>query len=46
LETKQEGTVNWKVYLSYLQAGIGVISGCLLIIIIFGSQQIISIYSN
>ncbi|CAF1384435.1 unnamed protein product [Rotaria sordida] len=46
LETKQEGTVNWKVYISYLQAGVGVISGILLIIIIFGSQQVISIYSN
>ncbi|CAF4391138.1 unnamed protein product, partial [Rotaria sordida] len=29
-----------------LQAGVGVILGILLIIIIFGSQQVISIYSN
>ncbi|CAF3567650.1 unnamed protein product [Adineta steineri] len=46
LETKQQGTINWKVYISYLQAGIGTISSVLLIILIFGSQQIISLYSN
>lgn len=46
LETKQQGTVNWHVYTSYLHSGIGVILGCLVIMIIFGSQQIISIYSN
>ncbi|CAF3218273.1 unnamed protein product [Rotaria sp. Silwood2] len=46
LETKQEGTVNLNVYVSYLQAGVGVILGLLLIIITFGSQQVISIYSN
>ncbi|CAF5005137.1 unnamed protein product [Rotaria sp. Silwood1] len=46
LETKQKGTVKWNVYISYLRAGIGVILGFLLIIIIFGIQQTIAIYSN
>ncbi|CAF3773412.1 unnamed protein product [Rotaria sp. Silwood1] len=39
LETKQKGTVKWNVYVSYLRAGVGVILGFLLIIIIFATQQ-------
>ncbi|CAF3943944.1 unnamed protein product [Rotaria sp. Silwood1] len=46
LETKSEGTVKWNVYISYLRAGVGVIFGFLLIIIIFSIQQTISIYNN
>ncbi|CAF4718803.1 unnamed protein product [Rotaria sp. Silwood1] len=46
LETKQKGTVKWNVYVSYLRAGVGVILGFLLIIIIFATQQAIAIYSN
>ena len=46
LETKQEGTVKWIVYISYLRAGIGVILGSLLILIVFSTQQTIGIYSN
>jgi hypothetical protein len=46
LETKQEGTVKWTVYVSYLRAGIGVILGFILIVTIFSTQQAIGIYSN
>jgi hypothetical protein len=46
LETKQEGTVKWNVYISYLRAGIGVILGLILIVIIFSTQQAIGIFSN
>ncbi|CAF3680029.1 unnamed protein product [Rotaria sordida] len=45
-ETKQKGTVKVNVYVSYLRAGIGVILGFLLIIIIFLTLQAITIYSN
>jgi hypothetical protein len=45
-ETKQEGTVKWTVYVSYFQAGVGVILGVGLIVIIFAAQQAIDIYSN
>jgi len=46
IETKQEGTVKWIVYVSYLRAGVGVILGFVLIVIIFSTQQAIGIYSN
>ncbi len=46
LETKQEGIVKWNVYISYLRAGVGVIIGFVLIVIIFSIQQAIGIYSN
>jgi hypothetical protein len=46
LETKQEGTVKWNVYISYLRAGFGLIFGFILIIIIFSTQQVLGIYTN
>ena len=46
IETKYEGTVKWNVYIAYLRAGIGIFSGSLLIIMIFATQQTITIYSN
>jgi hypothetical protein len=46
VETKQEGTVKWNVYISYLRAGVGVILGLFLIISIFSAQQAIALYSN
>jgi hypothetical protein len=45
-ETKQEGTVKWNVHLSYLRAGAGLVSGLLVIVIVFSAQQATSIYSN
>ncbi len=46
IETKQEGTVKWKVYVSYLQAGIGVVLGVLLISVLFTVHQALHMYSN
>jgi hypothetical protein len=46
IETKQEGTVKWHVYLDYLRAGAGVILGFMLIAIIFSCQQAASLSSN
>jgi hypothetical protein len=46
IETKQEGTVKWSVYMAYLRAGVGVILGLFLIIIIFSAQQAIALCSN
>ena len=45
-EMKQEGTVKWNVYLSYIRAGIGAISGLLIIFVTFSLQQTISLYGN
>ena len=45
-ETKQKGNVKLNVYLSYLRAGIGVPLGCLIIIILFGTQQLVAICSS
>jgi len=46
IETKQEGTVKWDVYVSYLQAGIGVILGILSILTVFSVHQVLHMYSN
>jgi hypothetical protein len=46
LETKQEGTVKFGVYRSYLQAGVNVILGLFCILIVFSAQQATSLYSN
>ncbi|CAF4435345.1 unnamed protein product, partial [Adineta steineri] len=41
---KEEGTVKWSVYVSYLRAGIGVCIGILLVVVVFSAQQATSIY--
>ncbi len=46
LETKQEGSVKWNIYVSYLRAGVGMILGVVLIVLIFSMQQGIAMYSN
>ncbi|CAF5140512.1 unnamed protein product [Rotaria sp. Silwood1] len=46
LETKQKGTVKLNVYVAYLRAGVGIMLGSPLIIIIFATQQALAIYSN
>ncbi|CAF2953465.1 unnamed protein product [Rotaria sp. Silwood2] len=46
IEIKQEGIVKWDVYVSYLQAGIGGVSGFLLLLTVFCVQQAMSLYSN
>ena len=46
IDTKQEGTVKWNVYASYIKAGFGT-SCCLFsIILIYIIQQAINIYSG
>ncbi len=46
IETKQQGTVKWNVYVSYLQAGIGVVLGGLLVLTLFTVHQALNMYSN
>ena len=46
VETKQEGTVKWSVYVMYLRAGIGVVVGMALLVTLFVTQQAMSLYSN
>lgn len=46
LEIKQEGTVKWNVYISYLRAGVGLIVGIISMLVIFSTQQTVAIYSN
>lgn len=46
LEIKQEGTVKWTVFTSYLRAGIGVTIGLVLIVVTFSAQQATAIYGN
>ena len=46
IETKQEGTVKWGVYISYLRAGVNVAIGLFLIIIIFSAQQATDMFGN
>ena len=43
-ETKQEGSVNCHVYMSYLRAGVGLILGIFLLTFIFGIREAVSIY--
>jgi hypothetical protein len=44
IEMKREGTVNWYVYMSYLQAGAGLILGIFLVTFIFGIREAASVY--
>ena len=46
VETKQEGTVKWHVYVAYLRAGVGVIIGLLSMILMYSCQQATSLMSN
>jgi hypothetical protein len=45
-EKMREGRVGWRVFTAYLRAGIGLISGFLLLFSFFSIQQTITIYSN
>jgi capsular polysaccharide biosynthesis protein len=46
IEPKQEGTVKWNVYVSYLRAGIGVVVGTSLILTVYSAHQALHLYSN
>lgn len=43
-EVKQEGTVKWTVFVSYLRAGVGVVPGLILIVVIFSAQQALATF--
>lgn len=43
-ETKEEGLVNWRVYISYLRAGAGLILGIFLVTFVFGIREIANVY--
>jgi len=43
-ETKEEGSVKWHVYIAYLQAGVGLVFGVLLLILVFGFREVASIF--
>ena len=44
LETKREGSVRWHVYLSYLQAGVGLVTGAIFVSVIFGFRELVFIF--
>jgi len=46
VEMKQEGTVKWCVFTSYLQAGVNIIVSFLLIALFFFAQQTTTIFGN
>ena len=46
IKTKQEGTVKWHVYMSYLRSGVGLVAGLLLIVIMYSAQQAASSMSK
>ncbi|CAF4155270.1 unnamed protein product [Rotaria sordida] len=46
LEIKQQGSVKWFVYIEYLRAGIGLILGLIVLILLFGIREAIFVFSN
>lgn len=45
-ETKQEGAVKWSVYISYIRAGVGLILGTFLTVVVFGILEATSVFYN
>ncbi len=46
IETKQEGSVRWRVYISYMKAGAGLGLSILLLILVFGLREAMSVFYN
>ena len=46
LESKREGSVDCRVYVSYLRAGAGLLVGVVLVTLIFGLRETVSIFSS
>lgn len=44
IEAKQDGSIKFKVYLSYLQAGVGSLIGSIILVLIFGAREATSIF--
>src|SRR5437763_1369743 len=46
IDTKQEGSIKWNIYISYIKAGLGYVFGFFFILLIIIFHQTIAIYSN
>ncbi|CAF4394172.1 unnamed protein product [Rotaria sp. Silwood2] len=46
IEMKQEGTIKWRVYVSYLQASVSLPIALLLIVLLFFAQQTTALFST
>lgn len=46
VETKQKGTVKWHVYAEYLRAGVIIVGGILLVLILSSVREAVYIFSN
>ena len=46
IDTKQEGTIKWNVYISYVKAGLGCVGGFIFILLIYTVHQTVSMYSS
>lgn len=44
IETREQGSISWRVYISYMQAGAGLIFSLLFIILGFGIREGISVF--
>jgi hypothetical protein len=44
VETKKEGSVNWRVYISYMRAGAGLVLSILLTVLVFGVREATSVF--
>ena len=45
-DTKQEGSVQWEIYSSYIKAGLGCLAGFIIILLILIIDQAASLYSS
>jgi hypothetical protein len=43
-EMKQEGSINWRVYISYMRAGAGLVLTLILLIVFYGVHEATSIF--
>jgi hypothetical protein len=46
IDTKQEGTIKWNVYSSYIKAGFGCAGGLIFLLLIHVAYQSVTIYSS
>jgi len=46
IDTKQEGSIQWNIYISYIKAGLGCTFGFIFILLILTVHQGISLYSS
>ena len=46
IDAKQEGTIKWNVYSSYIKAGFGCAGGFVFLLLIYAAYQSVAIYSS